>query len=98
MTAPLQRENLSCLQDKVLIGDPNILHLYMDKTEYNNKAWELLQGKKTYKEISTDPTNKLKTKPIALLKKNKADGGINYPLYKKMYCTGAVAPKFYGLP
>ena len=28
MTGPLQRENLSYLQDKVLIGDHNILHLY----------------------------------------------------------------------
>ena len=33
MTAPLQRENLSCLQDKVLIGDPNILLLYISITD-----------------------------------------------------------------
>ena len=70
----------------------------MDKTEYNNKAQELLQDKKTYKEISRDPPNKLKTKLISLLKKIKADGGINDQLYKKMYPTGAVAPKLYGLP
>ena len=30
MTAPLQRENLSCLHDKVLIGEHNILLLYTD--------------------------------------------------------------------
>ena len=52
----------------------------------------------TYKEISTDPINKLKTKLISLLKKIKAGGGINDQLYEKMYPTGAVAPKFYGLP
>ena len=69
----------------------------MDRDEYNNKAKELLEDKKTYKEISTDPTNKLKTKLVSLLKKIKEDGGINDQLYKKMYPTGADAPKFYGL-
>ena len=49
-------------------------------------------------EIKTDPTNKLKNKLINLLKKIKAEGGITEHLYKKMYPTGAVAPKFYGLP
>ena len=70
----------------------------MDKPDYNTKAQEILNDKKTYKEISTDPTNKLKTKLISLLKKIKAEGGIEEQLYKKMYPTGAMAPKFYGLP
>ena len=70
----------------------------MDKPDYNTKAKDLLKDKKTYKEISTDPTNKLKTKLISLLKKINADGGIEEQLYKRMYPTGAVAPKFYGLP
>ena len=70
----------------------------MDKSEYNTKAQALLNENKTYKEISTDPTNKLKTKHISLLKKIKADGGIEEQLYKKMYPTGGVAPKFNGLP
>ena len=70
----------------------------MDKTEYNNKAQESLQDRKTYKEISIDPTNKLKTKLISLLKKIKADGDIKDQLYMKMYPTGAVAPKFSWLP
>ena len=70
----------------------------MDKPEYINKAQELLDDKKTYKEINTDPTNKLKTKLINLLKKIKAEGGIEDKLYKKMEPTGAVAPKFYGIP
>ena len=38
----------------------------------------------------------MKNKLISLLKKIKAEGGINDNLYKKMYPTGA--PKFYGLP
>ena len=40
----------------------------------------------------------MKTKLISLLKKIKAEGGIEEQLYKKMYPTGAVAPTFYGLP
>ena len=70
----------------------------MDRNEYNNKAQKLLEDGGTYKEIKTDPRNKLKNKLINLLKNIKAEGGITDQLYKKMYPTGAVAPKFYGLP
>ena len=80
----------------ILTADKGVALVIMDRNEYNNKAQELLEDKRTYKEISTDPTNKLKAKLISLLKKIKADGGINKQLYK-MYPTGAVAPKFYGL-
>ena len=70
--------------------------MILDRAEYNNKAQDLLKDERTYKEISTDPTNKLKNKLISLLKKIKADGGISDQLYKKMYPTGV--PKFYDLP
>ena len=70
----------------------------MDRTEYNNKAQEVLEDWRTYKEIKTDPTNKLKNKLINLLKKIKVEGGITEHLYKKMYPTGAVSQKYYGLP
>ena len=84
---------------KVIIpADKGVALVLMDKPDYITKAQDLLNDKKTYKEISTDPTNKWKTKLISLLKKIKADGGIEEQLYKKMYPTGAVAPKFYGLP
>ena len=69
----------------------------MNRTEYNNKAQKLLEDGGEYKEINTDPTNKLK-KLINLLKKIKAEGGINDQLCKKMYPTGAVASKLYGIP
>ena len=82
----------------ILTAYKGLVLVIMDKPEYNTKAQELLNDNKTYKEISTDPTNKLKTKLISLLKKIKADGGIEEQLYKKMYPTGAVAPKFYRLP
>ena len=40
----------------------------------------------------------MKTRLISLLKKIKSEGGISDTQYKKMYPTGAVPPKFYGLP
>ena len=48
--------------------------------------------------IGTDPTNNFKNQLISLLKKIKAEQGISDNLYKKMYHTGALAPKCYGLP
>ena len=68
----------------ILTADKGVALVILDQMEYNNKAQDLLQDKKTYKEISTDPTNKLKTKLINLLRKIKADGVINDQLYKKM--------------
>ena len=72
--------------------------MVMNRTGYSNKAQDLLEDGGTYKLIKTDSTNKLKNKLINLLKKIRAEGGITEQLYKKMYPTGAVAPKFYGLP
>ena len=101
----INREEIQALAElkrdssKVIIpADKGVALVLMDKPDYITKTQDLLYDKKTYKEIPTDPTNKLKTKLISLLKKIKADGGIEEQLYKKMYPTGAVAPKFCGLP
>ena len=82
----------------ILTAAKGVTIVVLDRTEYNNKAQKLLEDGGTYKKIKTDPTNKLKNKLISLLKKIKAEGGISDQLYKKMYPTWAVAPKFYGLP
>ena len=101
----ITREEVQALADfkrdssKVIIqADKGVALVIMDKPDYITKAEDLLKDKKTYKEITTDPTNKLKTKLISLLNTIKAEGGIEEQLYKKMYPTGPVAPKFYGLP
>ena len=70
----------------------------MDKKDYPKKAKALLEDQGTYKALKTDSTSKMKSKMINLLKKIKTEGGIDDILYKKLYPTGAVAPKFYGLP
>ena len=81
----------------ILTDDKGVALVIMDKPHYNTKAQEPLNDRKTYIEINTDPTNKLRTKLISILKKIKAEGGIEEQLYK-MYPTEAVAPTFYGLP
>ena len=82
----------------ILTADKGVALVVMGRTEYNSKVQKLLEDGGTYKEIKTDPTNKLKNKLVNLLRNIKAEGGITDQLYKKMYPTGAVAPKFYGLP
>ena len=82
----------------ILTADKGVALVVMNRTEYNNKAQKLLEDGGAYKEIKTDPTNKLQNKLINLLKKIKVEGGISDQLYKEMYPTAAVAPKFYGLP
>ena len=82
----------------ILTPDKRVALVVMDRTKYNNKAQKLLEDGGTYQEIRKDPTNKLKNKLTNLLKKIKAEGRITDQLYKKKDPTGAVAPKFYGLP
>ena len=81
----------------VFTADKGVSMVVMDKEDYNNKSEELLQST-TYKVLTTDPTTKYKNKLISLLKSIKAEGGINKSTYKRLYPTGAVTPKYYGLP
>ena len=81
----------------ILTADKGMCLVVMDKEECIKKAEELL-NQDTYKIIPSDPTNRQKNKLIQILKKIKAEGGINEEIYKKMYPTGAGIPKFYGLP
>ena len=65
----INREEIQALVElkrdssKVIItADKGVALVIMDKPDYITKAQDLLEDKKTYKEIPTDPTNKLKTK------------------------------------
>ena len=81
----------------ILRVDKGVSMVVMDRGDYNQKAEALLQ-ESAYRPIPNDPTNKYKTKLIALLKSIKTEGGINEVTYKRLYPTGAGSPKFYGLP
>ena len=81
----------------VLTADKGVALVVMNREEYEEKAEELLKTT-TYITINNDPTTRYKNKLINLLKSIKTQGGINEALYKKLYPTGAGAPKFYRLP
>ena len=81
----------------ILTADKGVSIVVLDKEEYIKKADELL-SQSSYKNISTDPTNRYKNKLITLLKKIKTEGGMDDTTYRRLYPTGASPPKFYGLP
>ena len=82
----------------VLTTDKGLALVVIDKIDYIKKAKELLQDISTYRTIQGDPTTRLKNKLINILKKVKAELGVQENTYRSMYPTGASPPKFYGLP
>ena len=89
------KEDKSCM---VLTADKGVALVVIDRTDYIRKAKDLLQDTSTYRTIKGDPTSRLKNRLITILKKTKAESGMQDNTYKKMYPTGASPPKFYGLP
>ena len=81
----------------ILTADKGVSIVVLDTEEYKKKANELL-SQSSYKKISTDPTNRYKSRLITLLKKIKTEGGMDKATYRRLYPTGATPPKFYGLP
>ena len=81
----------------ILTADKGVALVIMEKNEYIKKAEELLNTD-TYKKIPEDPTNKQKNRLINILKNIKTEGGLNEETYRRLYPTGAVSSKFYGLP
>ena len=68
----------------------------LDKEDYIEKANSLLV-QPAYRSIDRDPTNKLKARLIAILRRIKRETGLEDTIYKGMYPMGCTAPKFYGL-
>ena len=89
------RADKNCM---VLTADKVVALVVIDKIDYIKRAKELLQDTSTYRTIQGDPTNRLKNKLINILKKIKAETGMQENTYRRMYPTGASPPKFYGLP
>ena len=82
----------------ILTADKGVALVILERKDYIEKAKQLLEDTNTYITIQTDPTTKLKNKLITKLKKIKLDTGLDDSTYRRMYPTGAVIPKFYGLP
>ena len=70
----------------------------MNTTTYKEKANELLSDTYTYTRIKKDPTAKYKTQLVDKLKALKDEEAIDNKLYRQLYPTTSVVPKFYGLP
>ena len=81
----------------ILIVDKGVAMVIMDREEYVSKAQEKL-AQPVYRSISRDPTNKIKAQLITKLRRIKRDNSLDEGLYKAMYPTGCIPPKFYGLP
>ena len=81
----------------VLTADKGVSMVVVDREDYTTKSEEL-PHQQNYKILQTDPTNKYKNKLISLLKSIKAEGGMDDNTYRRLYPTGAVPPKYYGLP
>ena len=81
----------------ILTADKGVALVVINTEDYIKKAEDLL-SQNTYRALTSDPTMRLKTKMINLLKSIKSKGGISEELYKRLNPTGAGSPKFYGLP
>ena len=82
---------------KVLTADKGVSLVVLDSEDFAAKS-ETLLHQPNYKILKADPTNKYKNKLVGLLKTIEAEGGIDDITYKRLYLTGAVPPKYYGLP
>ena len=85
-------------QDRIILtADKGVALVVMNRTDYITKSEELLNTS-TYKRIPEDPTKKQEARLVNILKNIKSEGGLSDESYRKMYPTGAVSPKYYGLP
>ena len=62
----------------------------IDRQDYNTKAQGLLDDKDIYRPIPKDPTAKLKSQLINILKNCKTQGQINQDPYKRLYPICAI--------
>ena len=74
----------------VLTMDKGVALVVIDKEEYIQKAHSLLD-QPTYNTIDRDPTNRIKAKLIQIT-------GIDEGMYKAMYPTSCIPPKFHRFP
>ena len=85
-------------KDRVIVTvDKGVAMVVMDREDYNNKAQELLNSP-VYRSLPRDPTNKIKAQLITKLRRIKKDSNLDEGMYRAMYPTGCVLPKFYCLP
>ena len=82
----------------ILSADKGRATVILNTADYKTKCQDLLNDKRTYKQLKKDPTNSYRTKLINLLKELKNSGAITQEQYYKVYPTATEPPKFYDLP
>ena len=82
----------------ILPADNGRATVILNTADYKTKCQDLVNDKRTYKQLKKDPTNSYRTKLINLLKELKNSGAITQEQYYKVYPTATEPPKFYGLP
>ena len=81
----------------ILTADKGVAMVVMDREDCITKAESLL-SQPAYRFIPRDPTNQIKAKLITKLRRVKKDNNLEEGMYKAMYPTGYIPPKFYELP
>ena len=81
----------------ILTADKGVAMVVMAKEYYIQKTGSLL-AQPTYRTIDRDPTSIIKAKLINTPRKIKKDRNIGDGMYKTIYPTSCMPPKFYGLP
>ena len=81
----------------VLTADKGVAIVIIDRQDYANKSNQLL-SQPAFKSMPRNPTNKIKSKLINILKGLKCQTGLYNNIYRAMYPMGCGPPTFYGLP
>ncbi len=82
----------------ILPADKGKSTVVMDTSDYEEKVTTMLADKKTYEELTTDPTPKYKRKLVSQLTKLKKEGKISDAQYKYLYPTAENVPRLYCTP
>ena len=81
----------------ILTTDKGVAMVLMDREDYITKA-EALLSQPAYRLLPRDLTTQIKAKLITKRRKIKQDNNLEEGMYKAMYPTGCIPPKFYELP
>ena len=70
----------------------------MNADDYERKLTNMLEDKKTYEVLKSDPTAKYKRRLVAILTKFKRTNKITRSQYDLLYPTAENTPRIYGTP
>ena len=91
--------NLRKDEDRVVLpADKGNCVVIMDRKQYREKALSLLNDRNTYSILKSDPASKTQRRLNRMLLDCKKAGMIEEGLYKRLYSSDGLYPRFYGLP